>query len=86
MKIDFPGGDTTRPSVAGAIGNDEAILARERLELPIEGVDLVAPAAVQHDDRMPRSGVAVMKAHRRDAGRKRRREDLDGRHETPMLS
>src|SRR2546430_7442713 len=58
---------------------------RQRLDLTIDWIDLVAPAAVQEDERRSRPHVAIMNRHRRGARRKRRRGDRHNRHEPPML-
>jgi len=46
--------------VAGAVGNHESDEVGESFDLAVDGVDAVAPAAVQEDERRAAADVAVM--------------------------
>ena len=81
MKVDLLRVEPSRPAVARAIGNDDAMVGGERGDLPIERIDLVAPAAVQDHDRRPVAGIAIMNADRRHAGRERDEARSTIRHE-----
>src|SRR5439155_6713329 len=61
--------DRRRPAVSTSIGNDEATARRQRGDLPIEGIHVVAPTAVQEHDRRSAPRLPIMDARRRDAGR-----------------
>ena len=85
MKVGRQRVDRRRPPVSGSIRNDEAVLRRQRGDLPIEGIHVVAPAAVQDHDRRSAPRLPIMDTRRRDAGRERRLRDVEKTHATPML-
>src|SRR5262249_6395444 len=80
MKTGVEGSDGRRSAVAAAIGNENAIAIRQRRDLPIERVDLVAPPAMQEDERRASPELAIPQAYRRHAGRERRFGQL---HDVP---
>jgi hypothetical protein len=65
--------DRFRAAIAGAVGNHDPMAGRERGDLMVERIRVVAPATVQDDDRRSVPGVAVVDPHRRAAWSKRRR-------------
>src|SRR5271169_97353 len=47
-------------SIAGAIGDENAMLARERRNLPAERINAVTPAAMKYDERAAAAKLPVM--------------------------
>src|SRR5205085_1781505 len=80
MKIHRQLIDALRTAIAAAVGNQYAIFITKRLHLRIEWIDLIAPAAVQENQRVAVSGFAIMNRHRRRAGNERRFVDVRERH------
>ena len=60
-----------RSAVPGPVGNDHTMSGREGGQLPVERIDLVAPAAVQNHERPSGACIAIVDADGRHAGRER---------------
>src|SRR5262249_54117271 len=59
-------GNPRRPSIACPVGNEDAIFPTQRLDLPVERVDLVPPTPMQEQERRTRPGVATINARARN--------------------
>ena len=62
-------GDAAGAAVADAVGSEDAVARRERGDRLVEGVRLVAPAAVEDDDRGARSPPRARGSPRGGRGR-----------------
>ncbi len=72
VEIDLLPLEPSRGTVSGAIRNHQAMVRRERGDLPVERVNLIAPAAVQNDDRPTGANLTIVNANRRHARREER--------------
>ena len=81
VKIGVLPDEPSRSAVSRAIGNDEAMVRGQRRDLPVEGIDLVTPPAVEDHDRASSAGVAVLHSDRRHPRRQGGRRQIDVRHE-----
>lgn len=68
MEIDGHGSrHWRRAAVARSIGDDEAALTLQRFDLAVDGIDAIAPSAVQKNDRKAAADIAVVNANRVDS-------------------
>src|SRR5690242_11657394 len=72
MKVSRQRVEPPRTAIAAAVGNQDSIVIAERSDLRIEGVDFVAPAAMQEDERMAVTRFAVMNRRLAAVGDERR--------------
>ena len=77
--------DRSGAAVSGSIRNDDAVTRAERRDLAVERIDLVAPAAVEKDNRRTVAEIAIVNPHRRTSRHQRRALKVDGQHDSLML-
>ena len=86
MKINRQRINMRRSAIAAAVRDQNVIRITEGFDLRIEGVDFVAPPAVQEDERIAAAGFAVMNRHRPRGGDERGFGDLCERHTRSVFS
>jgi hypothetical protein len=62
--------EVSRATIAGAIGTDNPEAVAQVPYLTIEGIQAVAPTAMQQDERQPITFIAIVDLYQTNAGNK----------------